>query len=634
MIAALPSNLKQASVLVPSVLVIGDRTRYYHPAPIERLTVASETPTMLRVAGHKNIFQHKAYCIPSDTEWFEGTQRHDQFKQALDELASYLMRLGSYAKNLAAAGGIKQAPNPLTSTVISCKDPETDNGGLTLNLPWYLYTTEIRYTLVTHTPKMLRYIYPGSSYESITTQNDTFCCPDDAAWEQFQALRQAAITASNHLQDYLKQLGTYQEAKQDGRYNTNGRAYPNRVDEPTPAETACSGGIAPADEPLASSASNGTTGAAGSKESSETERQSVLSVQPTELRPGDRGSISRPRLEVENTATVASETAVGDFVELYRSESGEELPETQRRRGKVVETFGQSFLRVHYRGETFAGGKDQAQRFRKLPDRDPLPYPTQPVRAASRGEEVVVTAPDNPCYGEIFTVHAVSIFGVFRADNDFFYDEELGYRVDEDDPYIQPVSPNRDEAFTVTLEPGDLVQVMADDDLYEAIVTVYRNLPTFEVEIDYQGLLLAYPRHSLRLYERATPESLAYLASRHSILAPTEPTLQQRREDLLAQIDRIRQSGPVAPAGAEWKRYRKTKTIGKGDHAQTVTYPTDGGYYYTVWHRDAIFMNQGKLVKSLQVGTNGSDSYKDWQQRFERRRAIKQLQKELSAISQ
>lgn len=662
-VATPPTELKSAPVIVPWVLVIGERTRYYRPATIERLEVDSETAHQLRIKGRgkgqvrgRNVWQDKAYCIPSEQEWFEVLRRHDRFEEALDELGTYLLHLGSYAKNLAAAGGIKKAPNPLCPSVISCKDPETDSGNGTLNLPWFLYTTETRYKLLVHTPKMLRYNhqFDGKGYESITTQDNTFCCPDDAAWEKFQALRATAIAASNQLQDYLKQLGTYQEAKHDGRYKQNGSAHPGRVDQPDSAETVHAGGIAKAVELPTTNRTNGTALSASGIEPGASSEQRVL-PNPTELKVGDRVVICGDR-NISNRNKLASitekddrgwfntslgwydehhlripdadEILIGDFVELYCSESGEDLPESQRRRAEVVEVFGKSHLRVRYRGETFAGGKETVQQFRKLPGRDLLPYLTEPVKMASRGDEVVVTAPDHPCYGENFTVHAISIFGAYREDGTFFYDEELGYRVEDD--YIQPVPPERNEAFTVTLESGDVVVVMADDDLYEAIVTVHAILPSFEIEIDYQGILFAYPRHSLRLYERATPESLAYLKLQHGSTTPTEPTLKQRREALLTEIEEIRQSGPVAPAGAEWKRYRKTKTIGKGDRAQTVTYPADGGYYYTVWHRDAILTNaKGKLVKSLQVGTHESDLYKDWQQRFERRRTIRQLQKVL-----
>jgi hypothetical protein len=759
-------------MIVPWVIVIGDRTHYYQLPGLTRWQVLSETPKQLRVqfgSAGKNLWQHKCYCVPSDQEWDEVNGRLRVFRESLNTIAIYLRRLGSYSQRLSEAGGIKKAPNPLTQSVICCKDPDTDKGGLTFNFPFQLNLYISRTSITAHTPKMLRYWVDGFG-ESIQLQTDMFVCPDDAAWEQFQSLREAAIAASNHLQDYLKQLGTYQEAKHDGRYNST--AHTNRLNEPTASETMHSGGVATAVEAFTSNGCDESTVGAGTKAISEVGGRSVLAElkmgdrvaviknwkgkdlhsKRVEIAAGDQGAISEVlpkslyKVELDNGASLKfygrqleqisellkselvgdfkvgdrvrtllncfgelreatgvivpiesngthgkvcllpdvmphqmgleyacplppieqihsfyhsaypvngihrgtttvfrtnilevlpSEPdilAIGDFVELYLSESGEALPEQQRRRGEVVQIFDKGFLRIRYRGEQFADKKDQVQRFRKVPKRDPLPYPTQPVQIASRGESVVVTAPDHPCYGETFTVHAISIFGAFREDNTFFYDEELGYRI-EDDPYIQPVPADRDEAFTVTLEPGDIVQVLADDDLYEAIVTVYRTLPSFEIEIDYQGLLFAYPRHNLRLYERATPESLAYLASQHCGTTSTETALHQQREALLIEIEQIRQSGPVAPAGAEWKRYRKIKTVGKGDRAEKVTYPSNGGYYYTIWHRDAIFTNSsGKLVKSLQAGTNESDTYNDWQQRFERRRTIKQLQKTLDAI--
>jgi hypothetical protein len=110
----------------------------------------------------------------------------------------------------------------------------------------------------------------------------------------------------------------------------------------------------------------------------------------------------------------------------------------------------------------------------------------------------------------------------------------------------------------------------------------------------------------------------------------------QTRQDILtqieSQIESIRQSGPIAPTGAEWKRYQKKKTIGKGENARVVTYPTNG-HYYTVWSKQATLRNaDGILVKSIQVGTQDSEAYRDWQQRFDRRRQIYQLERQLAKL--
>lgn len=105
----------------------------------------------------------------------------------------------------------------------------------------------------------------------------------------------------------------------------------------------------------------------------------------------------------------------------------------------------------------------------------------------------------------------------------------------EDDPYIQPQPVERDEALTTTLEPGDYVQVIADDDQFGRVAIVARTLPSFEIAIDFDdGLTLAYPRHLLRLHARQAQLPIepqeeeaptpSPITPGHEASAPTTPT--------------------------------------------------------------------------------------------------------------
>lgn len=147
----------------------------------------------------------------------------------------------------------------------------------------------------------------------------------------------------------------------------------------------------------------------------------------------------------------------------------------------------------------------------------------------------------------------------------------------------------------------------------------------------YEGLRVKHRKRSLVLTSnefRFVPRAIR--TDRSSASNPTEESSTQAV--ILKQIESIRQSGPIAPTGAEWKRYQKKKTIGKGENARVVTYPTNG-HYYTVWSKQAALRNaDGILVKSIQVGTQDSEAYQDWQQRFDRRRQIYQLERQLAKI--
>ena len=70
---------------------------------------------------------------------------------------------------------------------------------------------------------MLRYLATGDkidgtgSYEeeALTGQKGWFLCPTDAAWDEYESLRQSALKASQELHQFLLPLGTYEQVRED-----------------------------------------------------------------------------------------------------------------------------------------------------------------------------------------------------------------------------------------------------------------------------------------------------------------------------------------------------------------------------------------------------------------------------------
>ena len=207
--------------IVPSVLHIGEQRHPWRLPTIERWETRYHTPTTLRCrkpdGGELTKHQHQVYCLPDDAAWERAQQARAALQAANDVLADGLRQLGSYARRLAEAGGIKRAPNPLCTTVISAPHPdETDEGYCFSRLVPRVERDE-HDRLTSHTPKMLHIERDGKPW-STTHQRDRFVCPDEAAWERIQALKAAAQERAHQWEKLLSELGTYQDALADGRY--------------------------------------------------------------------------------------------------------------------------------------------------------------------------------------------------------------------------------------------------------------------------------------------------------------------------------------------------------------------------------------------------------------------------------
>ena len=70
---------------------------------------------------------------------------------------------------------------------------------------------------------MLRYLATGDKIdgtgsdeeESLTGQKGWFLCPTDAAWDEYESLRQTALKAALELHQFLLPLGTYEQVRED-----------------------------------------------------------------------------------------------------------------------------------------------------------------------------------------------------------------------------------------------------------------------------------------------------------------------------------------------------------------------------------------------------------------------------------
>lgn len=208
---------ERSEPIVPTVLLVGDQRSPWRLAQLERVSVRYHTPTTVRIgAGKAEASKHQThvYCLPNDAAWEEIQAAQASLQQQIDALADGLRGRGSYASRLEQAGGLKNAPNPLSATVISAPDPDDADADY-----WYnnLAPRAERITVTSHTPKMLHIDRDGKPW-STAHQRDHFVCPDDAAWAQIEALHKAVEAKAQAWQQMLLHLATYQVALADGRY--------------------------------------------------------------------------------------------------------------------------------------------------------------------------------------------------------------------------------------------------------------------------------------------------------------------------------------------------------------------------------------------------------------------------------
>ena len=191
---------------------------------IERLEVHGHTPSGVRVSvgtlpgvtarpGQTVINRpdHLVHCLPDDFAWADAQHVRDTWQHALDALADELRAAGRYDLRLAEAG--KGAPNPLVPTVAYAVLPPDR-----YYAPVYAWNgdvpTIIRASVEHHTPKMIKLVN-----HTPIAQTHGFCCPDAAAWRKIEARIAEAKRAREAWLELLKRLGTYQEARKDGRYS-------------------------------------------------------------------------------------------------------------------------------------------------------------------------------------------------------------------------------------------------------------------------------------------------------------------------------------------------------------------------------------------------------------------------------
>ncbi len=215
---SIPPEPKPGDLICLSILLIDKRQHYYQAPSLRSYEIASATPSQLRLVGHANIHKHRAFCLRSEADERAAVECHARYQAALNALADHLKRLGCYADQLAAAGGLKIAPNPLTPWCFTAPDPNRDRVR-DFNLPWQVFPLNPeRCPVFSHTPKMIRSQRQcgTETYESIHSQDDYFGC-DDQGWATYLQLWQAASAAATDLEHCLKfQLQSYAAAESTG----------------------------------------------------------------------------------------------------------------------------------------------------------------------------------------------------------------------------------------------------------------------------------------------------------------------------------------------------------------------------------------------------------------------------------
>lgn len=116
------------------------------------------------------------------------------------------------------------------------------------------------------------------------------------------------------------------------------------------------------------------------------------------------------------------------------------------------------------------------------------------------------------------------------------------------------------------------------------------------------------------------------------VAAARDQVLRDQQAVLVAQLDQIRRSGPVAPRGVEWNQTTKQKRLADGT---VQRYPKIGHYWSVRVQKGCnaqLHNAAGKQCKVVSVGTADSPAYQDWAARFARRRQIAAIEKQLRPI--
>jgi len=218
--------MSRQTPIVPHVAVFHSRVRAYQLPICERMDVLYSTPCTVRGKREEiNNPEGKAsleeetlrigdvYCLPSQGDWTQMQEKYAKFDQALISLAVCLDGMGSYKQTIERAN-LKMLPAKLSSTVIKAHDIEPDRSFSSIweQDRWIIPKVE-RVVIEKHTPKKLRY-----ADGSMTDQANHFICKDDEAWSALEVVYKSAIAHHDQWIDYLKGLGSYQDAELDQRY--------------------------------------------------------------------------------------------------------------------------------------------------------------------------------------------------------------------------------------------------------------------------------------------------------------------------------------------------------------------------------------------------------------------------------
>lgn len=170
--------------------------------------------------------------------------------------------------------------------------------------------------------------------------------------------------------------------------------------------------------------------------------------------------------------------------------------------------------------------------------------------------------------------------------------------------------------------PGSRVRICVDPAEFEVTRHDLFGVLLKYVEGKYEGCEAGYPL-SVVTHIDGIPTGI--IANRGEVcINPVSPE-QAERKALLAECDRIRKEGEVAPPGCWMEGYKVTKKLADGS--------TKRFDYWRMKADRAMFQKRnGAMTKSLHLGTSADASYKDWAARLGRRRHINALESQLDKI--
>lgn len=222
----------QRSAICPLVIIIGTRQRPYELPRIALARVVYSTEKTVRVQlfdesrSERTLMQDAVWCVPSADKLSQFVARYTAFQKALTAEADVLRSLGSYSSRLREACGTgdnrpraadveRLGKQRLCETVVCADDP--DDRGSWISFEPFKVGDVTRKAIARHTPTMLAFAVGSGGLQN---QRNTFICRDDNDWTLVEDAHAETAIGQQALLDFLQELGTYDVALTDKRYQS------------------------------------------------------------------------------------------------------------------------------------------------------------------------------------------------------------------------------------------------------------------------------------------------------------------------------------------------------------------------------------------------------------------------------